>query len=122
MHQTTVRFGPDLWAALERECAGLGVSVAQYVRESALARLMYSAGRRGDAELELALIVAVESEAAKSVLGQTPAPTDPIDGAEVGIAESSAVWAQGEQARQRARALREEILRDRESRRNNRQR
>src|SRR5262249_39790670 len=30
MHQTTVRFGEDLWEALENECARLGVSVAQY--------------------------------------------------------------------------------------------
>jgi hypothetical protein len=50
MHQTTVRFGPDLWEALEDECSRLGVSAAQYLREAALARLSYTAGRRGDAE------------------------------------------------------------------------
>jgi hypothetical protein len=55
MHQTTVRFGADLWDALERECRALGVSVAQFVREAALARLMYTAGRRGDPEFEHAL-------------------------------------------------------------------
>jgi hypothetical protein len=122
MHQTTVRFGGDLWEALERECAELGVSVAQYVRESALARLMYSAGRRGDPELEMALIVAAESEPAKPALGRTSAVTGPIERAHAGITEASAVWAQGEQARQRARALREEILRNRESRGSKRQR
>jgi hypothetical protein len=58
MHQTTVRFGPDLWQALERESSELGISVAQYVREAALARLMYTAGRRGDPEYELAQLVA----------------------------------------------------------------
>jgi hypothetical protein len=58
MHQTTVRFGPDLWAALEKECARLGVSVAQYVRESALTRIVYAAGRRGDDEFEFALELA----------------------------------------------------------------
>jgi hypothetical protein len=62
MHQTTVRFGSDLWQALERECAELGVSVAPYLREAALARLMYAAGRRGDPDLELALIAALEHE------------------------------------------------------------
>lgn len=48
MHQTTVRFSADLWAALEAEARRLGVSVAHYVREAALARLMYTSGRRGD--------------------------------------------------------------------------
>ena len=37
MKVTTVRFGADLWALLEREAALAGVSVAQYVREAALA-------------------------------------------------------------------------------------
>ena len=55
MHQTTVRFGPDLWEALEEECRRLGLSVAQYVREAALARLVYTAGRRGDDEFDHAL-------------------------------------------------------------------
>ncbi|MBA3264184.1 MAG: hypothetical protein H0T69_17295 [Thermoleophilaceae bacterium] len=36
VHQTTVRFEADLWEALESECAELGLSVAQYVREAAL--------------------------------------------------------------------------------------
>ncbi len=62
MHQTTVRFGTDLWDALERECSTLGVSVPQYVREAAIARLVYTAGKRGDPDLELALITAIENE------------------------------------------------------------
>src|SRR3954468_24089152 len=45
MHQTTVRFGDDLWRALELEAESLGVSVAQYVRDAALSRLSYDAGR-----------------------------------------------------------------------------
>ena len=48
MHQTTVRFGGDLWEALDEECARLGVSVAQYVREAAMARLAYAAAKRGE--------------------------------------------------------------------------
>ena len=47
MHQTTVRFGPELWKALEAECGRLGVSAAQYLREAALARLAYTAALRG---------------------------------------------------------------------------
>jgi hypothetical protein len=45
MHQTTVRFGDDLWRALEVEAESLGVSIAQYVRDAALSRLSYDAGR-----------------------------------------------------------------------------
>jgi hypothetical protein len=47
MHQTTVRFGPELWEALEAECRRLGVSAAQYLRDAALARLAYTAALRG---------------------------------------------------------------------------
>ena len=89
MHQTTIRFGSDLWEALERECAELGVSVAQYLREAALARLMYAAGRRGDPALEAALMAAIESE-----------ETQKID-AEVELAQSSAGWGQGREGRRR---------------------
>ena len=97
MHQTTVRFGADLWAALEDECEGLGVSVAQYVREAALARLMYAAGQRGDIDIRASIDAAIASAQ---------------DEAE----QSSALWAQGAQARRRARGLRDEISRDREQR------
>jgi hypothetical protein len=55
MHQTTVRFGPDLWAELEQEAAMTGVSVAQYVRDAALMRVTYMRGRRGDAGYDAAL-------------------------------------------------------------------
>src|SRR5260221_7987469 len=55
MHQTTVRFGPDLWEAIEVERSRLGVSAAQFVREATLARLAYTAGRRGELEYEHAL-------------------------------------------------------------------
>jgi len=44
MHQTTIRFGDDLWLALEAECGRLDISIAQYVRDSALARLAYGVG------------------------------------------------------------------------------
>ena len=55
MHQTTVRFGPDLWEQLEIECSRLGVSAAQFLREAAVARLAYTAGRRGETDYESAL-------------------------------------------------------------------
>jgi hypothetical protein len=82
MHQTTVRFGADLWEALEIECAQLGVSVAQFVRESALARLMYMAGRRGESAYDAAF--------------------------ERATLEDAGPWAQGQVARRRGRELREE--------------
>jgi hypothetical protein len=55
MHQTTLRFGADLWQTLEHEAAMAGVSVAQYVRDAALMRVTYDAARRGDPRLETAL-------------------------------------------------------------------
>jgi GAF domain-containing protein len=53
MRATTVRFGEDLWAMLERESQRLGVSAAQFVREATIVRLGYIAGGRGDPEAEL---------------------------------------------------------------------
>ena len=79
MHQTTVRFGPDLWEALEVECARLGVSAAQYVREAALARLAFTAGRLGGEDYARALMSAGASAvavaaAAGNDAGGSPAP------------------------------------------------
>jgi PAS domain S-box-containing protein len=58
MHQTTLRFGPALWAELEEAARVGGTSIAQFVREAAVARLAYTAGRQGDPGLERALEVA----------------------------------------------------------------
>lgn len=43
MHQTTIRFGSELWEKLELAAEDGGISVAQYVREAAIERL----ARRG---------------------------------------------------------------------------
>jgi predicted DNA-binding protein len=48
MKATLVRFGPELYEELREEASRSGVSIAQYVREAVLARMAYSAGRRGD--------------------------------------------------------------------------
>jgi hypothetical protein len=62
MHQTTLRFGADLWQTLEQEAAAAGVSVAQYVRDAALMRVTYDAARRGDPRLEAALAALDEAD------------------------------------------------------------
>jgi hypothetical protein len=120
MHQTTVRFGSDLWEALEEECTRLGVSVAQYLREAALTRLVYAAGRRGDDEFELALELATGREAQPAALSLVDSETveTPAGHArratERALREgtaSSALHAQGRLARQRARVLRERAAR-----------
>jgi hypothetical protein len=54
MHQTTVRFGPDLWEEISVEARRAGVSVAQYVRDAALMRVSYTRGREGDPHYEAA--------------------------------------------------------------------
>jgi GAF domain-containing protein len=55
MKATTVRFGEDLWAMLERESARIGVSAAQFVREATIMRVAMLAGARGDPEAELSI-------------------------------------------------------------------
>jgi hypothetical protein len=114
MHQTTVRFGADLWDALEREGERLGVSVAQYVREAALARLVYSAGRRGDDAFDLALEIALGETDEPARVPQPEGPLrptaqvlSPMERADVVTSESSALWAQARQARRRAEQVRE---------------
>ena len=55
MRATTVRFGEDLWAMLERESQRLGVSGAQFVREATIMRLASIAGRRGDPDADVTI-------------------------------------------------------------------
>src|SRR4051812_31110603 len=90
MHQTTVRFGADLWAQLEREAASTGVSAAQYVREATLSRLTYSAAQRGEG---FGAGAASASAAARADAAERQS-------------DSSAVWAQARLARERARSVR----------------
>ncbi|HEX8122323.1 MAG TPA: GAF domain-containing protein [Solirubrobacteraceae bacterium] len=55
MRATTVRFGDDLWALLEREAAAQGVSSAQFVRDAAILRLAHLAADRGAPEAKLSI-------------------------------------------------------------------
>jgi hypothetical protein len=122
MHQTTVRFGEELWEALEEECLRLGLSVAQYLREAAMTRLVYAAGRRGDDEFEFALQLATgklssdqppESDQLESLAGTAQRALTPQERALREATESAALAAEGRLARQRARELRELIARRR---------
>jgi hypothetical protein len=102
MHQTTVRFGPDLWEALEAECGRLGVSVAQYLREAALARLAYTAGWRHEPDYEHAL-----AAAGAAIEEHTPGEEAREEAAE-GVLAAKAVTAQSELAWRRSREVREQ--------------
>jgi hypothetical protein len=100
MHQTTLRFSEDLWSSLEAAAKRGGVSVAQYVRDAALQRLSYEAGRRDE-------LNAAGGEPSAAV------PAAPHVGAGVAqerarseVSQSDALWAQGRLARQRAADLR----------------
>lgn len=48
MQATLIRFDPQILTLVRAEAERCGVSVAQYVREATLARVAYTAGRRGD--------------------------------------------------------------------------
>ncbi len=108
MHQTTLRFGADLWEALERECALDGVSVAQYVREAALARVVHAAARRGEDAVE-----GSQADAAGEPEPELAATSQagPIDRGRLEADESSALSAQDREARRRSRELGGEIER-----------
>ena len=104
MHQTTVRFGRELWYALEREAAAAGVSVAQFLRESAVARLAHNAAQRTQPQREpLAPVAEARSRAARA------------DAEEITL-DSAAVWSQSQQARLRSRELREQAMTARNAR------
>ena len=113
MHQTTIRFSEDIWEELEAEAGTLGVSVAQYIREAVVARMVYVAGRRGDPARERALREAGVAEAEE--VAATLRSHDALEGARSQVASSAAVLAQAELARQRAREVRDQRARSRGS-------
>jgi hypothetical protein len=98
MHQTTVRFGTDLWASLEREAARLGISAAQYIRDATLTRLAYTEGFHEGRETEsLAWAAPRRDELEQNVV--------------IELDSALAVRKQGQLARGRARRAREEAQR-----------
>src|SRR5262249_2337002 len=91
MHQTTVRFSSDLWANLEDASRRLGITLAQYLREAAIARLAFAAAQRHEPVYTAALDEAMaHSVVAREIAGDS---TD----------SSQAVLAQSQVARERAR-------------------
>src|SRR3954453_3361008 len=83
MKATLVRFGPELYEDLRAEAQLAGVSIAEYVREAVVARMAYTAGRRGDASYGQAAPTAAAAARAESVKVRE---------------ESTAVRAEGRQA------------------------
>jgi hypothetical protein len=109
MHQTTLRFPEDLWEFLEQEAKSLGVSVAQYVREAALARAAYDAGRRGDhLFVDPAVIRGHAGLHAPMPAPALPRTTAAIAEAKETKTDSEAVWAQARLVRRRSEQLREQ--------------
>jgi|1186.fasta_scaffold472604_2 hypothetical protein len=90
MKATLVRFGPELYEELRAEAGRAGVSIAEYVREAVVARMAYSAGRRGDTTY---------GEAARSAAARARAEAAKVR------EESSAVRAENRQARGQARRV-----------------
>ena len=111
--ETTVRFAPDVWATLEQEAARLGVSVAQYIREAAVARLAYGLGRREDRGLEDAIrgagSTASFAEWGQSEPGAHTRQEVALEHSHDALSSSEALWAQGKLARERASELREQL-------------
>jgi hypothetical protein len=103
MHTTTLRFGRDAWAALEHVAAESEVSVAEWVRQTTLARLAYVAGQRGEPLPGGLGVPASVHERVQSAAGIV------ADQAQAG----NALWAQGRLARQRAQQLRDDTRRRR---------
>lgn len=86
MHQTTIRFGHELWDSLEGAAEQGGVSVAQYVREAAIERLARSG-------------VVGSGVAARRLVDAERSPTPPRE-------NSNALTAQSKLATTRSRQLR----------------
>ena len=98
MHQTTIRFGRELWEKLEEAAELSGVSAAQFVREAAIERLVRSESEGDSREFEG---IRAAAEAGKA--------------SELTRDASRALEAQSRLARSRARKLRAAAQAARES-------
>jgi hypothetical protein len=105
MHQTTLRFGPELWAQLEEAAGEAGVSIAQYVREAAVARLALAAARE-DLARERAAAPHPSFSGARDARATSERELD----------SAQALWQQSRLARARAQELRNQAERRRRER------
>jgi len=96
-HQTTIRFSVQLWRQLEEAAADLDVSVAQYLRDAARARLEGAAAARHD---ELPVELERELDSARTAARER-------------VQDSRAVWQQARQARLRAAEVRADAINQR---------
>jgi hypothetical protein len=98
MKLTTLRIGEDLWALLATEAERAGVSVAQYIREAALARAAASAGARGEPPF------AEIARGAREVASSAATPLDKRHAIELALAALARALSEDE--RESAEALR----------------
>ena len=103
MHQTTVRFGPDLWGEIELEAERAGVSVAQYVRDAALMRVAYMRGREADLHYEAALHIVGDDQT------DWPRIEAAVERTRSTVEDASALVAETAQAVRQTKALREDV-------------
>lgn len=104
MHQTTIRFSAEVWARLEDVARDGGVSAAQFVRETVVARLANPA-----AQVAPTLDPAARAHAPADPPpdGGGPRPAAARAASMTVRADSDAVWAQARLARARAQEVRE---------------
>jgi hypothetical protein len=118
MHQTTVRFGRDLWEVLEQEAERLGVSAAQYIRDATLARLAYAAASQPEARASReAFEWAGEAQPVEKPQAPQQAPLE--ERVQAQLDSAAALLAQGKLARDKAERLRveaEDLKKRKESR------
>jgi hypothetical protein len=93
-HQTTIRFTSELWARLETAALELDISVAQYLRDAARARLDTALPEQSRDTGQAATARARTNEVRQQSLDEAES--------------SAALWEQGRLARERARVLRAE--------------
>jgi hypothetical protein len=119
LHQTTIRFAPDVWREIEEAAGAGGVSAAHFIRDAAVTRLAHLA-TRGLVDLGEAFEIPVDTEDVPREIDAGP-PGARADaaraGAEAALEDSQAVWAQARLARLHARTAREEAERLRSERR-----